>query len=158
MRSRFVIILLVVAWLVAASIRIPNVSAARRSSPYWSTTIQSALQMCLRSRGRQYRIAVRGYFRPGPLSHGPPVISGGLFGSDRVPADAGRHVFANHGLLFGVSIVSPLSRKRTLIEAISRPHALLFVRGLLDCGYPPSLPALGPVAITGRLATRSVVA
>ncbi len=114
---------------------------AHASTRYRHTTIRAATQLCDRARvDRQYRIAVVGFFRPGPENHGPDPVHGALFDSDTVPRDAAVHITKYHGIVFATSISSKYAGS---IDGIMRSHVRVAVHGVLYCS-PRSRPFLQP--------------
>jgi hypothetical protein len=156
-RSRaraFVLFTLLAGWVGVMPSTATN-AAARGATSYGRLTVVSVLALCKRSPGSIYRVELRAYFRPGPLSHGPAMVHGGLFDSNKVPTNAGRHVAAHHGVLFGIAVSSPLPHKARLATEVAKRHALIVARGRLLCGYPPSLPDMEPVSLVVRTKGRT---
>jgi hypothetical protein len=116
-------------------------------SRYRHMTIHAAAQLCQRAHvDRQYRIAVLGFFRPGPENHGPDPISGALFDSDTVPRDAAVHIAKYHGIPFGIRLGWKFAGS---IDGITWPHTRVSVHGVLYCS-PRSTPFLKPNTIAVR--------
>ncbi len=96
-------------------------------------TVRAALRLCDGSH-HLHRIAVRGYFRSGPILNGPTVVDGALFDSDTVPgmnAGFNEYVSQYHGMGFSVSNQSPLANSPVIGHL--RPHQRLTVGGVLQC-------------------------
>jgi hypothetical protein len=118
-------------------------------------TVRAAAQLCQGARvDRQYRIAVAGFFRPGPENHGPDRVGGALFDSDSVPKDAAVHIGRYHGIPFGVAVGWKFVGS---IDGITRPHAGVAVRGVLFC-FPGAMPFLKPNVIAVRTGSISLTA
>jgi hypothetical protein len=126
---------------LAVAAAVPALATTR----YQHLTIRAAAQLCKQMRlGRQYRVAVTGYFRSGPENHGPDPINGALFDSDLAPQDAALHIRKYHGIPFGTKLRLRYSGS---IDGISRPHARVSVCGVLFCSsFSPSF--LKPEAIS----------
>jgi hypothetical protein len=72
-----------------AQARTTGVVAVPTISHYRKMTIRAAVDYCRSAKSVSARVSLTGYFRPGPLNHGPSRVSGSVFGSDSVPANAG---------------------------------------------------------------------
>jgi len=118
---------------------------------YRNMTVRAAAQLCQGARvDRQYRIAVLGFFRRGPVNHGPFLIHGALFDRDTVQRDAAVHIAKYHGILF---ITSNTRKFAGSIDGITRPHGRVAVHGVLYCS-PRSKPFLEQDVIAVSIGSR----
>src|SRR5579871_1582432 len=110
-RSRRVPVSIRLGALMIVSLVLSGAGGAHRPGAPKALSVHAALARCARSHKTRELVTVVGYFRHGPVLNGPTVLTGALFDSDRVPADAAQTQAAlryNHGLAFGVGMRSRL--------------------------------------------------